>query len=89
MGLNAREAAMIDSQTRRKLRVSIDGTAGPYIMVPVDQLSEVQELLDQNEIKHWAESDAISLDGGPAVAVINLGHDGDAAKVQSILDSAD
>lgn len=79
---------MIDSQTRRKLVVSSGGTAGPYIMVPEDQLGEVQELLDQHRINYWVESNAISLDGKPAVAVINLGHAGDATKIQAILDSA-
>ena len=79
---------MIDSQTRREIRVSIDGTSGPYIMVPVDRLSHIRERLDERNIPYWVDSDAISLDGKPAVAILNLRHSGDAKSVQAILDNA-
>ncbi|HEY2158640.1 MAG TPA: hypothetical protein VGH33_23620 [Isosphaeraceae bacterium] len=79
---------MIDTQAKRPIRVSTDGTAGPYIMTPVDQLGHVRALLSRHKIAHWVESDAISLDGKPAIAIINLGLSGDAARVQSILDKA-
>ena len=79
---------MIDSQSRRQIRVSIDGTAGPYIRVPVDQLSHVRQILDQQEIHYWVESDAISFNGNPAVAIVNLGRSEDARKVQTVLDDA-
>ena len=79
---------MIDSQTRGEIRVSTDGKAGSYVMVPVIQLSQVRERLDQHKMHYWVDSDAISLDGKPAIAVINLGLSGDAKKVQEILDDA-
>lgn len=78
---------MIDAATKRPLHVSIDGTAGPYIMVPVSQLTEVQQLLDGHEIRYWVEEEAISLNGAPEVAVIDLGHGADARIVQAVLDS--
>jgi hypothetical protein len=78
---------MTDTTTRRPLRVSTDGTAGPYLMVPVDQLDEVRSLLDRRGISYSLAENAISLDGAPYVAVINLGRSGDAQGVQSILDS--
>ncbi|HEX8199191.1 MAG TPA: hypothetical protein VF590_01795 [Isosphaeraceae bacterium] len=78
---------MIDATTKRSIYVSTDGTAGPYIMVPVRQLNEVRQLLDQQRIHYWVEEDAISLNGAPEIAVINLGRGADADVVQAILDS--
>ena len=77
---------MIDTMTHKSISVSVDGDSGPYIMVPIDQLAQLRELLGLNEIAHWVEGDAISLDGRPAVAVINLGLRGDPVQVQAILD---
>jgi hypothetical protein len=78
---------MIDAMTRKPLRVSTDGTAGPYLMLPVSQLDEVRELLDDHSIRYWVEEDAISLDGAPETAVINLGHAADVEAIQAILDT--
>jgi hypothetical protein len=79
---------MTDSQTRGKIRVSTDGSARPYIMVPLEQLKGIRDLLDKNHVTYWVESDAISVDGKPAISFINLGLSADANKVQSLLDSA-
>ncbi|MCH9003452.1 MAG: hypothetical protein IIC02_12845 [Planctomycetes bacterium] len=79
---------MIDVSTKKPLYVSTDGDAGPYIMVPVQQLDHVRTLLDANNIPYWVDEDAISLDGKPEVTVVNLGHGSDAATVQNILDNA-
>jgi len=57
-------------------------------MVPVQQIDEVRVLLNANNISYWVDEEAISLDGKPAVTVVNLGRGSDAANVQSILDSA-
>ncbi len=40
---------MTDTTTRRPIRVSTDGTSGPYIMVPVELLDKVRRLLAE----HW------------------------------------
>jgi hypothetical protein len=77
---------MIDSMTQKTIRVSTDGTAGPYIMVPVDQLEQVRHLLSSNDIPHWIDHNAISVDGRPAVAVINLGKKIDSRRIQTLLD---
>ena len=79
---------MIDSQTRCKLRISTDGTAGPYLMVPVDQLPDVRAGLDRHKIPYWVDSFSVSLDGKPSVTVVNFGRSADAAEVQTILDRA-
>jgi hypothetical protein len=65
----------------------MDGDSGPYIMAPVSQLDDVLRLLDARGIGHWVEEEAISLDGAPEIAVINLGRDEDSSAVQAILDS--
>lgn len=79
---------MTDVTTHQPLQVSTDGTAGPYIMVPLSQLDDVKHLLDGQRVRYWVEENAISWDGSPYIAVINLGREGDAAAVQSILDAA-
>jgi hypothetical protein len=78
---------MIDAMTRKPLHISTDGTAGPYIMVPVSQLVDVRQLLDKNSVRYSVEEDAISLDGAPEIVVVNLGRRADVPAIQAILDS--
>ncbi len=78
---------MIDTTTRKRLRVSTDGEAGSYIMVPVEQLNQVRTLLDANKVSYWVDEEAISLDGKPEIAVINLDLRSEPATVQRLLDS--
>jgi len=77
---------MIDTTTKEPLYVSTDGTAGPYIMVPLSQLDDVTRVLTGHRIRFWTDENAVSLDGSPYIAVVNLGRDGDAEAVQAILD---
>ena len=79
---------MIDEMTKNRLHVSTDGIAGPYLMVPVAQVVRIRELLDRCQIHYWLDSVAISLDGKPAIAVINFGREGDTARIQALLDEA-
>ena len=79
---------MIDEMTHNSLRVSGDGIGGPYLMVPVSQLDAVRAVLDRHAVDYWVDSDAISLDNEPAITVINFGRDGDADRIQAILDEA-
>ncbi len=79
---------MTDTTTKTRLRVSTDSTVGPYIQLPVSQLDEVRQLLDSHNIGYSVDEDFISFNGGPEKAVIDLGRSGDAAAVQTILDSA-
>jgi hypothetical protein len=78
---------MTNTATQKPLRVSNEGTAGPYIMLPFSQLDEVRQLLDNQGIRYWVSEHAISMDGGPEMIIINFGREGDAAAVQAVLDS--
>jgi hypothetical protein len=79
---------MLDEMTEDSLRVSTDGIAGPYLMLPVTQLDAVLEALNRNKVRYWVDADAISLDNEPAIAVINFGRSGEAVRIQAILDEA-
>jgi hypothetical protein len=78
---------MTDVTTKKPLHVSTDGTAGPYIMVPVSQLADVRKLLEKHGVRYQVEEDVISLNGAPEGAVIDLGRGADAGAIQAILDS--
>jgi hypothetical protein len=78
---------MIDVITREPIVVYQEGGGGPYIMVPSDQLDAVENILSANNVPYWTDSHAISLDGKPAIAFINLGRGANAEKVQRLLDA--
>lgn len=78
---------MINAMTRKRLHVSTDGGAGPYIMLPVSQLPDVRQVLDHHRIRYAVEEEVISLDGAPEVAVIDLGRAANADAIQAILDT--
>jgi hypothetical protein len=79
---------MTDSFTKKRRTVSADDTARPYLFVQLDQLAAVRQLLDHNRIPYWVDETAISVDGQPAVTVINLSAGVEAQRVQATLDSA-
>jgi hypothetical protein len=79
---------MIDQETQEKLLISTDGDAGPYLMVPLAQLSEIRAILQQHGIAHAVDEDAIQLDGRPVIAVVNFGRRADTARLQQLLDEA-
>jgi hypothetical protein len=83
-----RQMDMTDQATEERLRVSADDVAGPYLMVPVSRLARIREILDREAIRYWVDSVAISLDGKPAIAVVNFGRAGDRARIQAALDEA-
>jgi hypothetical protein len=77
---------MRDATTDRPMKVRTDGTAGPYIIVPLEQLEPVKRLLVQHQVYFWADEDAVSVDDKPELAIINLGRNVDATAVQALLD---
>ncbi len=73
---------MTDTTSHQPIRVSSGGTSGPYIWVSIQLLEKVRKILVENDIPHWVEHHAISVDGRPAVTVINLGRKVDSRQVQ-------
>jgi hypothetical protein len=83
-----KEREMTDTSNQRPIQVTTAGTSGSYIMLTIDLLERVRQLLQENDIPHWVEHHAISVDGRPAVIVINLGRKFDPRRVQDLLDAA-
>ena len=54
------------ARKEERLRVSTDGTAGPYIIVPVSLLDSVLQALSEARISFTVDEDAVSLGGQPA-----------------------
>jgi hypothetical protein len=79
---------MIDATTHKPLTVLAGGEAGPYIMVPVQQLDAIRRLLDAHDVRYWVDEQAISINGKPYVTVINLARQTDGSAVQRLLDGA-
>lgn len=79
---------MIDAITRERIVIHTEGTGGPYFMVAQEQLDAVTTALRARNVPHWVDEDAISLDGEPAVAVVNLGRAADVPAVQRLLDAS-
>jgi hypothetical protein len=57
-------------------------------MVSVELLEKVRKVLVENDVPHWVDHHAISVDGRPAETVINLGRRVDSRRVQELLDAA-
>ncbi len=79
---------MIDQETQERLQISTDGDAGPYLMVPLEQVPAIRAVLQQHGITHSLDEDAIQFDDKPIIALINFGRGADSARIQQLLDSA-
>jgi hypothetical protein len=79
---------MIDSETRERVVVSTPEMGGAYIMLPFDQVADIEAILRANEVPFWTDSDSISMDGEPAIIVVNLEPEADVSRVQQLLDAA-
>ncbi len=77
---------MVDASNHKPIRVSVD-SAGPSISLPVGQLGQVRKLLEDNHVSHWVSHHAISVDGGPLIALIYLGRKTDPPHAQGLLDA--
>lgn len=78
---------MTDTATQQPIRVS-DSEVGPYIDLPVASLEMVRNLLRENNIPHWVDHNAISVDGRPFTTMIYLGKAVNSRHVQELLDPA-
>ena len=79
---------MINTSTRKPLSVRPYGSFNAFISLPLTQLDEVTALLKANEIPHWVDDEALSVDGKPEVIWIYLEKISDMAAAQRILDAS-
>ena len=78
---------MIDMVTRKRIEVESDEGGGGYFDVPLDQLEPVVALLEANTIPHWPSEEALSMDDGPFMIIVELPRRVDPVVVQRLLDS--
>ncbi len=78
---------MTDAATKKVLRVSPARTGRALIDVSVQHLDELERLLKANGVYYWVHEQFISFDGGPEMAMVNLGPRPDVQAVQALLDS--
>ena len=78
---------MIDMELAQPLTVHTEGTAGPYLMVALPQLIDVETVLRDAAIQYSVSRDAIRADGHEAVVLIDFGRRADAARIQALLDA--
>jgi hypothetical protein len=79
---------VIDHETQHELKVSVEGSAGAYLTVPLDQLPNVRRVLENNGIVHFISQDVIELDGRPPIAIIDFARGADTCRIQAALDAA-
>ncbi len=79
---------MTDPATQRPILVLLDSASEPYIRLSVEVLEKVRKLLVANEIPHWVDHYAISVDGQPARTTIYVGRKVDSRQLQELLDAA-
>jgi hypothetical protein len=78
---------MLDVELARPLTVNTEGTAGPYLMVAVTQLSDVEKVLADARVPYSVSRDAVRVNGHEAVALIDFGRRANAASIQALLDA--
>ena len=79
---------MVDMETKERIEVNTDGGEGPYVLVPFDQVPRIRRVLRKHQIAHTLAQDVIEYDDSPAIAMIDFGRTGNAAKIQKVLDAA-
>jgi hypothetical protein len=77
---------MPTSDTNDPLKVSTDGTAGPYVIVTPEQLGPVVLAFREEGLDFHVVEDAVLLRGAPALAIIDLDQGADVEQIQGILD---
>ncbi len=78
---------MIDQITSRRVTLREGGTAGPYIIVSLEQLGSVESILMDHQIRYWLDESSLSVNGGPEVIFVNLGREHTTAEVQPFFDA--
>ena len=78
---------MTDMVTRKRIEVEPDEGGGGFFELPLDQLDAAVALLQANAIPHWPSEEALSMDDGPLMIIVELPRRVDPVVVQRLLDS--
>jgi hypothetical protein len=78
---------MIDSITHKPLTIEAEEAAHPLLVVPFEQLPQVEALLKGHGVRYWVDDEALSIDGGPEITWITFSRGSDPAVLQRLLDS--
>ena len=77
---------MTNPMTKRRVKVWPDLEVGPWIIVPASGLSQVQALMDENQVRYSLSELTISTDGQPPTKKISFARGTDPDAVQRYLD---
>lgn len=79
---------MIDSLTKKPLKIIPEEKGGPSLRIAVEQLKDVQKVLDEHKVDYWVPEYAFSFNDGPMKISVYFSSRTDPKKVQKILDVA-
>ena len=69
----------------QQIRIAASGSLGSYLTVPVGRLPEIRGILDTHGQKYWTDTYSLSINGQPAVAIINLSPGSDVRVIERLL----
>ena len=76
---------MIDSELQKPIEVFDGGGAGPYLMVPQEQVPAVTAALRGAGMVFTVGHQMVSIRGGPYIAFVRFRRDADAGKIAKVL----
>jgi hypothetical protein len=80
---------MTKTNTTLPLKIYAEHGNHPYIRVPLTQLETIKKLLDEDGHVYRVFEYAISHDGKPLTAIIDLDRRADLKAIQTVLDGVD
>ena len=80
---------MIDSELHKPIEVFDGGGAGPYLMVPQEQVPAMTAALRGAGFSFWVGHQMVSIRGGPYIAFIHFRRGAEADRISEVLASAD
>jgi hypothetical protein len=78
---------MIDTTTKKPIRVIVPNEAPASIDLPNDQVDTVSKILESNGIGFWVDHISISINSQPYVSTIHLRRGANSEQVQALLDA--
>ena len=70
------------------IQVSQGKRGGPYIMLPLDDVPDVRNLLDEAKIHYWVSETSVSQNNGPMITIVHFNRAANSVEIQAALDKA-